>query len=304
MKHKKHSKTTLTCYINRTAFGRIGKEVQSTFDKFIENNGVEYTAIRYKHIWMSSLLHRAGRHGEAKKLLLSNNIKVTHDGYPRGSIGLVSKIYANTRKPKTIRNCTAVLRSYTVLVMEKVSKKQYTKVLNSISQPLTKTIVDEANEYFGPEFYIEFLKDTVILGLVSLIEKNASHLLKEDLKGIHLKIREITQNREKGIIPYTLSELLTKPTVVKDIDGNPHQFHLSFSKKGDGYCLKDKYLEGPHRGSEKAYYLRPSQKINFYREDFSIDNLRPFTATYTPTGLRKKVKEKPYARALHSALTT
>jgi len=130
------TQTHIGCLVVRSVCGKAGKGIQKEIEGWISRNGVEWTTGRLKALWNAALHLRNGDTGMAIKAYQESSIayhKATC--YPKGNMGYVVRHFVQARRPSVLRRYAAVLRFYTCLKLDRVSRKQKRKFEASIANP-------------------------------------------------------------------------------------------------------------------------------------------------------------------------
>lgn len=129
------------CLVMNAASGELGKLIQKNMDKYIQQNGVEWTVKRYKAIYQAALLKRQGRLSEVREIYRSNSISYNKSTLnPSGPEGALVDNFVKAQRPSAIKRSAAALRSFTQYRLSGPTPSQIKKTRDSINRPYNGSI--------------------------------------------------------------------------------------------------------------------------------------------------------------------
>lgn len=128
------NQTHVGCFVANAVLGKSGKQFQREVERFLSQNGPEWTSSRLKAIWTAANHLRNGDKDSAVQLYQENSISYhKKDGTPKGPIRPAVVGYSHAQRPSKVKAFAAVLRMYTSLKVETLTEKQSAKAYNAIT---------------------------------------------------------------------------------------------------------------------------------------------------------------------------
>lgn len=123
------------CLIARIVLGKGGKEYQRLQERYLKDNGPEWTCKRSKAIWNAANHLRNNDPNKAIKVYQENSISYDKGTLiPKGPEGVPVKRFLKAQRPAVIKRYAAVLRFYTGLQLNRLSPSQRDKAFSAITQ--------------------------------------------------------------------------------------------------------------------------------------------------------------------------
>lgn len=134
------------CLIARIVLGKGGKEYQRLQERYLKDNGPEWTCKRSKAIWNAANHLRNNDPKKAIQVYQENSISYDKGTLaPKGPEGVPVKRFLKAQRPAVIKRYAAVLRFYTGLKLNHLSPSQRDKAFSAITQ--TDNIEDYIKEH-------------------------------------------------------------------------------------------------------------------------------------------------------------
>ena len=123
------------CLIARVVLGKGGKEYQRLQERYLKDNGPEWTCKRSKAIWNAANHLRNNDPKKAIQVYQENSISYDKGTLvPKGPEGVPVKRFLKAQRPAVIKRYAAVLRFYTGLQLNRLSSSQRDKAFSAITQ--------------------------------------------------------------------------------------------------------------------------------------------------------------------------
>lgn len=115
-----------------------GVNIVNQVNTWLRCNGPSWTVNRLKAFYVAALQLRAQDPSKVIEIYQSNSISYRKDNLlPRGVFQAVVWRFVHAQTPTALRNCLAVLRLYTSILLDDLTDAQYTKALHAINDPCT-----------------------------------------------------------------------------------------------------------------------------------------------------------------------
>lgn len=128
---------------------------RSQIDFWISKSGIEWTNKRLKAYWTAAIQLTAGNLDIVKTIYQEHSIAYDHKTMlPKGVYGPIVSGYVSAKKPAVMRKYAALLRVYTSLRLDCLSKAQKEKAKRSITSPCSGKPEDFCSHFFDYGAYI------------------------------------------------------------------------------------------------------------------------------------------------------
>lgn len=135
MNNSKASSLPYGCeLVIRVVLGRHAQCLINQINLWLHQSGTEWTVSRLKAYWSVAKQIRAGNRSVVKSIYQENSIAYFKGTLlPRGPMKYPVEMFLVAQRPSVLRRAAAVLRSYTALTLDRVSKSQLLKAQKAIN---------------------------------------------------------------------------------------------------------------------------------------------------------------------------